>query len=64
MRPNYTPSGLRLPDEITEPGSWATAVLMGLQSKQVYQGTVPAHVVAARRRRNRAARTTRQRQHA
>lgn len=45
---------------MTAPTSFATAVLIGLQSKQhVYGGTVPAVEVAARRAKNRAARRAR-----
>lgn len=62
MKSNRTLSGLRLPDEVTEPNSWASAILIGLQTKQVYPGTVHPATIARRRSRNRAARTTRQQQ--
>lgn len=42
-----------------EPGGFARAVLLGLQHKPVYQGTVDPAVVAGRRAKNRAARRAR-----
>lgn len=41
--------------EHTEPSPYALAILHGLQFKQVYQGTVPAHVTAKRRAKNKVA---------
>ncbi|QHB37271.1 hypothetical protein SEA_GUDMIT_42 [Gordonia phage Gudmit] len=46
-------------DTYREPTSFEKAVLFGLQSKHVYQGTVPEAVVADRRRKNKAARKSR-----
>ena len=42
-----------------EPTRFERAVLLGLQRKHVYQGTVPDGVVADRRRKNRIARKSR-----
>lgn len=42
-----------------EPTRFERAVLLGLQRKHVYQGTVPDGVVADRRRKNRTARKSR-----
>jgi hypothetical protein len=39
--------------------SLSRMVLAMLQTKHVYQGTVPAHVKEARRRKNKAARRSR-----
>jgi hypothetical protein len=39
--------------------SWARAILAGLQGKQMYEGTVPEHVKARRRARNKVARLSR-----
>lgn len=44
---------------ITEPSPYALAILRGLQSMRVYQGTVPAHVKARRRAANKVARASR-----
>jgi hypothetical protein len=44
---------------ITDPTTYELAILNGLQSKQVYQGTVPGHVIAARRATNKRARLAR-----
>lgn len=46
----------------SKPSSFQLAILNGLQLKrrgEVYQGTVPAHVVAGRRLKNRMARVSR-----
>ena len=42
-----------------QPSTYELAILNALQHNQVYQGTVPAHVVAARRLKNRMARVSR-----
>ena len=45
-----------------QPTTYEIAILNGLQMKragEVYQGTVPAHVVATRRMKNRMARVSR-----
>lgn len=42
-----------------EPTDYERAILFGLQSKPTYQGTVDPVTVAARRRRNKAARRSR-----
>ena len=47
---------------IKQPSAYEVAILNGLQHKragEVYQGTIPSHVVATRRRRNKAARVSR-----
>lgn len=49
---------------MTEPSSYAIAILLGIQSKlqrgeHVYEGTVPASVIARRRARNKVARLSR-----
>jgi hypothetical protein len=44
---------------MTEPTTYQAAILAALQSRPQYEGTTPAHVVAARRRRNKAARAAR-----
>jgi len=46
-------------DARREPTPFELMILRGLQFKQVYQGTVTTKVVAARRRRNKAARAAR-----
>jgi hypothetical protein len=43
----------------TQPMTFQQLMLMQLQTKHVYAGTVPKHVIAARRRRNKAARIAR-----
>ncbi|SKM28739.1 hypothetical protein [Mycobacteroides abscessus] len=42
-----------------EPSAFSFLVLGALQKRPMYEGTVPAAVVADRRRRNRAARRSR-----
>lgn len=42
-----------------EPSLYSLAILHGLQDKNVYLGTVPAHVKARRRAKNKVARKTR-----
>lgn len=42
-----------------EPTSYERAILNGLQTKQVYQGTVSRKVVATRRHKGRMARVSR-----
>lgn len=62
MNPNRTLSGKQRPDVLRDPSSYESAILRGLQEKragEVYQGTVPAHVVATRRLRARMARVSR-----
>jgi hypothetical protein len=47
---------------VKQPSTYELAILNGLQHKragEVYQGTVPAHVVASRRLKNRMARVSR-----
>ena len=44
---------------IKQPSTYEIAILNALQSRQVYQGTVPAHVKASRRLKNRMARVSR-----
>ena len=59
---NNTISGKKRPGEIKPPTSFELAILNGLQQKragEVYQGTVPAHIVATRRLKNRMARVSR-----
>lgn len=56
---NHTLSGRKRDEDMTKPTPYALAILNGLQSMRVYQGTVPAHVVATRRLRNRMARVSR-----
>lgn len=46
-------------DPLREPTEFEKAILMGLQSKPVYQGTVEPEGVARRRRRNKQARKSR-----
>lgn len=41
------------------PSRWSLVMLGALQDKQVYQGTVPAHVTKRRRAKNKVARATR-----
>jgi hypothetical protein len=41
------------------PSRWSLVMLRALQDKQVYQGTVPAHVKERRRAKNKMARKTR-----
>lgn len=45
--------------EAPAPSRWSLAMLRALQSKNVYQGTVPAHVTKRRRAKNKVARKTR-----
>lgn len=46
--------------EHTEPTSYQLAILLGLQNTpHIYAGSVPAHVKASRRARNRQARISR-----
>lgn len=44
---------------LREPTSFELAILNGLQTMQVYQGTVPAHVKAKRRAANKRAAASR-----
>lgn len=44
---------------MTEPTAYALAILMALQSKPVYRGTVPAATAAKRRAKNKVARKSR-----
>lgn len=44
---------------ITEPSSYELAILRGLQTMTVYQGTVPQHVIDHRRATNKRARIAR-----
>lgn len=54
-----TLSGKQIDDELVEPTPYQLAILGGLQNMRLYQGTVPRHVTAAMRRRNKAARIAR-----
>jgi hypothetical protein len=48
--------------DLKTPSTYELAILNGLQHKragEVYQGTVPGHVTARRRKRNKAARVSR-----
>lgn len=45
---------------MNEPSSFQLAILRALQfGRSIYSGTVPDHVIAQRRRRNKAARRSR-----
>lgn len=44
---------------MSQPHPYQQSVLYALQGKHVYAGTVPAHVVARRRAKNRRARVSR-----
>ncbi|MEW2483617.1 hypothetical protein AB0876_28925 [Mycobacterium sp. NPDC049093] len=46
-------------NRINEPTNYERAILLGLQSKPIYQGTVDPVVVAGRRAKNRDARRAR-----
>lgn len=46
-------------NDLREPTGYEVMILMGLQQKPVYMGTVPPGVVAQRRAENRRARTSR-----
>ncbi|MFE5290423.1 hypothetical protein ACFRAQ_36215 [Nocardia sp. NPDC056611] len=50
-----------MPDTYADPYStgWARAILLGLQHKHVYMGTVPDNEILRRRVKNRAARKAR-----
>jgi hypothetical protein len=54
-----TISGRPQPKVLTEPSSYEYAILKGLQSKQLYQGTVAANVKAGRRARGKVAKASR-----
>jgi hypothetical protein len=47
----------KVPSE--QPSNWELAILHGLQSKSLYQGTTDPAVIAERRRANRVARKQR-----
>lgn len=45
--------------QYVEPTSWHKAILRGLQSRKLYEGTVPFSTVTKRRAKNKAARKAR-----